>query len=199
MNLGALRVDREIQEELVIGEYAPLTQTDIVLLTEDRGHGIGSEGRPALKRITERHHALARIIAEGTMSLEQAAIAVGLMYDTVRVLTCDPSFKELVIFYRDDIKDGYRELHSRLVSISMEAAEELQRRLEESPSELGAAFLLDVVVKAADRTGHGPSSSTKTEVNVNINLADRMRAAREAATRATQIEGTVTRSEPDGE
>lgn len=165
----------------------PLTEADIAMLGTEMG-----AKPPALKRLSDRHHALARALASG-MSESDAALIVGISGSRVSILKADPTFQELVRFYRSGVQEQFRDLHARLAGLSMDAADELQERLEETPESISTGQLMDIVKLGADRTGHGPSS---TQVNVNVNLAERLRAARERVERARTIEGKA--NEPTG-
>lgn len=170
------RATRPVDAEVV----RPLTEADIAMLGTEMG-----AKPPALKRLSDRHHALARALASG-MSESDAALIVGISGSRVSILKADPTFQELVRFYRSGVQEQFRDLHARLAGLSMDAADELQERLEETPESISTGQLMDIVKLGADRTGHGPSS---TQVNVNVNLAERLRAARERVERARTIEG----------
>lgn len=159
-----------------------LDEVDVALLAEEKG----SKPNP-LKRISDRHHTLARYIAQGTPPGEAALIC---NYDPSRVsiLLSDPTFSELVNFYRSDVDRTYRGLHERLFGLAMDAAEELAERLEEpdTAKELSVGQLIEVVKMGADRTGFGPQSQS-TNVNVNVDLANRLQAARERVKNRIQL------------
>ena len=175
-------------EPLVWGEPQPLTRADIQMLTtQEKGYS-GDAAKNPLQRITERHHALARLLAVGTPP-GQAAIITGYSNATVSILQGDPSFQELVEFYSLEVNAEYRTMQAQLAGLGEDAIAELRRRVEDTPTELGAAFLLDVVTKIADRTGNGPTSTTKNETVVTLDLSARMKAAREKAQAA--IEGAA--------
>ena len=57
----------------------------------------------ALDQYRERHHAVARLIAIGATE-EHIRRQTGISYKRIAVLTADPSFKELVALYRDDVE-----------------------------------------------------------------------------------------------
>lgn len=169
----------------VTGEVVrALDRADLALLGEEKG----SVASP-LKRISDRHHTLARYLAQGTAPGEAALIC---NYDPSRVsiLLNDPTFKELVEFYRADVDRTYRGLHEKLFGLAMDAAEELATRLEEpeQAKELSVTALIEVVKMGADRTGHGPQA-TNTNLNVNVDLATRLQAARERVAQRRIIEG----------
>ena len=151
-----------------------------------------AETRTPLKRLRDRHHALARALASG-MPHGEAALTVGLTPGTVSALLADPSFKELLTFYRADTARVYRNMHEGLAGVARDAVEIIAERLEEAPEKLTVSQLLEIAKMGADRTGHGPKSSQ--DVNVTIGLADRMAAARDRAVAMRQsrlIEGEVT-------
>lgn len=148
-----------------------LTGADIALLGEERG----TPAKP-IKRLRDRHHALARMLASG-MKDGHAALAVGYEPSRVSILKGDPAFQDLLAFYREHIDAQLIEYHERIAGLSVDAVEELRVRLEESPEEFSSNLLLEIAMKTADRTGYGPSSSS-TNVNVNVDLAGRLERAR---------------------
>jgi len=80
------------------------------------------------------------------------------------------------------------EERGELAALDKDAATELRTRLEETPEKNSDSMLLDITVKAADRTGHGPASTSNSNINVNINLAERLSAARKrVAEKATRV------------
>ena len=160
----------------------PLDAADLTLLQEEKG-----SKTPALARLSERHHALARNLASG-MSPSQAALTCGYTLSRVSILQDDPAFKELLHFYRSDVELQYRDLHTRLSGLALDAADVLANRLEEAPDEISTGQLMELTKMGADRTGFGPQSSS-TNVNVNVDLAGRLEAARKRV-QARTIEGT---------
>ena len=166
-----------------------LEASDMVLLATERGTQASH-----VKRLTERHHALARNIASG-MTIGDAAIFQGYTISRVSILQSDPAFKELLEFYREDAQRPYRDLHIRLSGLAMDAAEELSTRLEEDTQvedskekKISVGQLMELTKMGADRTGFGPQT---TAVNVNIDLAGKLEAARKrvALRKLTVIEG----------
>lgn len=201
MNLSSLRVNTSLEALMPfhVGATRPLTQADIVLLAaEGRGKSRLEqyESPNALKRISERHHALARLIAVGTSQTHASAIT-GYTKPNIALLMNDPTFCELVDFYAQGVDAEYRTMNAQLAGLGEDAVAELRRRVEDEPEKLGANFLLDVVTKVADRTGNGPTSTQNTNVNVNVGLADRFAAARKRATAA--IEGLAKDITPEAD
>ena len=166
----------------------PLRGADLELLKGERGSA------PAkLKRISERHHSLARSLAAG-LSPGEAAATVGLCSSRVSILQDDPAFKELVEFYRANKDAVYAEMYEQLAGMSKDALLVLRERLEDDPDEFSNAQLLDVVTKLADRSGHGPQTST-TNLNVNVGIAGRLEEGRKRALAAAR--GETIEHDPD--
>lgn len=162
-----------------------LDGADLALLETEKG----VKASP-LKRLGERHHALARCLASG-MSPGQAAITCGYTGSRVSILQDDPAFKELLDFYRADVTEKYLDMHGVLAGLSLDAAMALRERLEEDAQldepKMSVGQLTELVKLGADRTGFGPQSS---QVNVNVDLAGRLQAARERVANRT-IEGVT--------
>lgn len=167
----------------VIGE---LEEADIRALSVEKG----SKPSP-LKRITDRHHALARNLASG-MAEGEAAYVCGISNSRVSILKADPAFQELVTFYREHVEAKYADMHQRLANLSLDAIQALSDRLEDDPDALSVNQLIEVTKMGADRTGFGPQSSS-TNVNVNVGIADRLEEARRRVRerRVATIEGSV--------
>jgi len=150
-----------------------LDSTDMILLDAPREPAVS-----ALKAIRERHHLLARRLADG-IKITEAAIECGWSTSRVSILQTDPAFKELVEFYRKtEVLPAYRGMHERLAELSLDAADELAARLEAEPEKISVGQLMEVVKLGADRTGFGPQSSSMN-LNVNVDMASRLQKARE--------------------
>lgn len=152
-----------------------LDDADVAALGAEKG-----SRAPALKRLSERHHALARCLASG-MAAGDAAITCGYDPSRVSILQADPAFKELLSFYRESVAVKYLDMHGVLAGLSLDAAMELRERLEDDmqadEKKMTAAQLVELVKLGADRTGFGPQSSS-TNLNVNVDMAGRLEAAR---------------------
>lgn len=157
---------------LVIRE---LEASDLVLLDAEKG-----SKAPPLKRLSERHHSLARLLAGG-MGSGEAAIVCGYVPSRVSILLDDPAFQELLSFYRSDVQSQYLGMHAVLAGLSRDAATELHDRLEADmqleEKKIPIGQLVELTKLGADRTGFGPQSSA-TNINLNVDLAGRLEAAR---------------------
>lgn len=167
-------------EPLIAVLDRPLTEEDLSALEKDRG-----TRAPNLQRLTHRHHRLARTLAEG-IEAGQAAIMCGYSVSRVSILQADPTFKELVLFYRSQVEESFLGLQERLAGLAETAADILQDRLEETPDEFDSEDLRKLVALGADRTGHGPTSTQNH--NHTLGFAARLEAARARRLPPIQIE-----------
>lgn len=158
-----------------------LTVADARMLEVDRG-----TEAPALKRLTDRHHSVARLLASGMAPGEVAAV-VGYSLSHISILQGDPSFRELLKTYRGVQDAEFRTVHERLAGVAADALDLISERLEdeEQRAKITTIQAMEIVRLGADRTGHGPQSST-TSINVHVGLAERMEAARKKARAASE-------------
>lgn len=151
-----------------------LEPADLPLLASNR------ETKQDVKRITERHHALARALASG-MTEGEAGAMVGLLPARVSVLKASPAFRELMDLYRSNVDRVFTDTAARLAGLAHDAIVEIAERLEDAPEEITTGQLLQIASMAADRTGLGPSQTQ----NVNVtNIAERIESARRRALEA---------------
>lgn len=172
------RAPIELSPELV----RDLVPADLAAISEEKG----SEA-PALKRITDRHHALARNLAGG-MSEGEAALVCGISSSRISILKADVQFRELLLFYRGEVNLVYQDMHEKLAGIASTALDELQDRLEDAPEKVSTGQLMELAKMGADRTGFGPQSQ-QTNLNVNVDMAARLQAARRRVAERTISNG----------
>lgn len=170
LGLG-LRTTGRAKAPLTFSQSRDLEEQDLLMLAEPRG-----SVAPPIKKLRERHHALARMLASGVAPSE-AAIMCNYSVSRISILQEDPSFKELLNHYREGAKERYFDGHSAMAELHVDAIEELRERLEEDSASFSHGQLMELAKMTADRTGLGPS--TKTEVDVKIGLADKLAAGRQ--------------------
>lgn len=156
-----------------------LDMDDVQALLGERG-----VQAPQIKEFRERHHALARLIAEGKKPGE-AALMQRYSQSRMSVLLADPAFKELVEHYRVMVNEQFVDFQGKLAELALDAAIILQSRMEETPEDLSDALVLQIIQVGADRTGHGPSQ--KVEHNHKVGLADRLMSAASRVAKARDI------------
>ena len=146
---------------------------------------------PPIAKLRDRHHALAKCIAQG-MKDGEAAIMCDYDQSRVSILKSDPAFQELVAFYRKNVEEQYYGMHERLAGVAKDALIEISDRMEANPDDFSVGQLMELTKLGADRTGYGPSSTTK--VDVRHGIADKMDAARKRALelrRSDTIDGSA--------
>lgn len=106
---------------------------------------------PAIKRLTDRHHALARLLAAGTPESEAALI---LNYDISRVsiLKNSPAFQELLALYRGEVNREFATVLDHMAGISRDALVILRDRLEENEDRFSNNELMKIATDFTDRT-----------------------------------------------
>ena len=157
----------------VQAEYVrELGPADFALL--ESGRGIKA---PSLTRLRDRHHALARLLAQGKTPTE-ASIITGYDVSRISILKQDPTFQDLVSSYRS-VEDGLMaEFTERAGLLSLTAMANLQEALEDDENPLPPSMQLEIAKTFADRTGHAPVQKS-VQTNVNVELGSRMIAARQ--------------------
>lgn len=181
LEIEVRRTGRAVQPVAAVIERE-LTLDDVRALEAERG------GSPRLlRRISDRHHSLARLVASG-IEQDKAAHIVGYEPARVSILKNDPMFRELVEFYRSQESKNIRDLGEKLSGIASDALDEIADRLEdeEERKKIGLNQLMELGKMGADRSGYGPSV-TQTNVNIHVGLADRLAAARKKAHEATKM------------
>lgn len=181
LDLDMFRTRGRASRELTATVVRELGVEDFAMLSEEKG-----SAAPPLKRLSDRHHALARHIAAG-VGPGEAALICGYDISRVSILQADPTFAELVLFYKDMKDREFRDVQGKLAGIASDALDELQTRIEDEPEKLTVTQLMALVTMGTDRTGNGPQSST-TNLNVNVGVASRLEEARKrVAERRTQV------------
>lgn len=154
-------ISAEFERELDMGDVAAL---------------LGEKGvaAPQIVQLRERHHALARLIAEGRRPGE-AAILCRYSQSRMSILLSDPAFRELVAHYQGLVNEEFVDFQAKLSELALDAALIMQSRMEDAPDDLSDALVLQIIQVGADRTGHGPSQ--KIEHNHKVGLAERLNSA----------------------
>jgi hypothetical protein len=127
-----------------------LTEADLQLQATINSH---MEPSP-IKRITDRHHLLARLLASGTPEAEAAAIT-GYDNSRVSVLKNSPAFQELLALYQAEAKREFVSVLEHMAGMSRDALLELRSRLEENPDRFSNKDLKELVIDFADRAVDG--------------------------------------------
>jgi hypothetical protein len=152
--------------------------------------------QPVLKRLTERHRQLARLLASGAQN-NVAASMTGFTPSRVSVLRSDPSFGELIAYYRGQVDEQFidhqSEIYEKLALVSKTALNKMLEFLEEDGTD-GEAMTMEqvqsVMQSGVDRLGFSPKAQAPTKSNnVNVDIAVRMERAQERLMNHRTIEG----------
>jgi hypothetical protein len=173
-----------------------VTEADLALLASGRG----VSAKP-LAKLRDRHHALARCLAQGMKDGEAAAVT-GYDPSRISILKKDPAFAELVEHYRLVEDSTMADFMDRATSLSLSAMAEIQDRLEDDPESLPTTTLLEIAKFAADRTGHAPVQKS-VQINATVDMGARLAAARQRVQDARAvtpvIEATASVVEESGD
>ena len=143
----AVPVDFEIVREV--------TEADVELLAVTPANS----KPPAIKRISDRHHALARLLASG-MPESEAALTLNYDVSRVSILKDSPAFQELLALYRAKVDTEFATNLDHMAGMSRDALLELRERIEENPEDFSHRELLAIITELNDRAQAG-SDNTK--------------------------------------
>jgi hypothetical protein len=189
------RLNGRANAPLEVSYARDLGEADLALLATER-----ATAPPPRRRMRDRHHALARALAEGAKPWEASAIT-GYSPSTVSILQSDPSFKDLVTFYREHTDAAFAEFTKRATLVTLTALDNIQEQVEDESNPLSLEQNLTIVKTLADRTGYAPQSRS-VNMNVNVDVSGRLAAAKarlaERSARALPvIEGDFTIARDD--
>lgn len=150
----------------------PLGEADVALLAAPRG-----TTAPSIKKLNSRHHSLARCLAQGMPPFEAAAVT-GYDPSRISILQGDPTFAELVVFYRDHEDAQFAEFTKRATQVTITTIERLQDLVENEEEPLTIDQGLSIIKTLADRTGYAPPSKGSQTLNLNLDMTGRLSAAK---------------------
>lgn len=111
-----------------------------------------------IQRLTQRHHSLARLLANGTPEAE-AALITGYGVSRVSILKNSPAFQELLSLYLKQKEEQFSGLLEQMAGVAKDAVSTLQERLEENPERFSNRDLAHIATELGDR---GISEDEKT-------------------------------------
>jgi len=127
-----------------------LTEADINLIqTVPAG-----EKPPEIKRISDRHHMLARLLAAGVTE-EEASLQTGYTLSRISILKQSRIFQDLMAFYREKMDAKFDTVIEHMAGLSKDSLLELRDRLEESADRFTNSELLKIFTEIKDRTDNG--------------------------------------------
>lgn len=171
-----------------------LGEGDLALLATERG-----TKTPAISRLRDRHHALARVLASG-MSDAEASMVTGYCPSRISILKSDPSFKDLLSSYRNIEAGAAADFGQRATVLTLTAMDNIQEMLEadEGGDIVPIGMQLEIAKTFSDRTGHAPLTKTMN-INANVDLGSRIEKARaRLAALSAPVDAEFTVIEPPG-
>lgn len=156
-----------------------------LMLSSDLGSEPVEDDDPSdLKKIREKHHSVARMIAGG-LSQRMVSNLCGYSESYLSVLLNNPSMVELVELYRIQQGQSSQLIVEKLKTVGLRATEQLEDRLEEG--KLNNQELLSLAKLGLDRGGHGPTSNQHivSEQHV-VDHAELVRLNKDARSRSAQ-------------
>ena len=133
---------------------------------ETEGNLVSSE-TPTLARLRGIHHDIARLLSSGLTPAEVSA-TTGYSPSRISTLQNDPSFKELLAFYRDKETEVFVDVRKRLAMLGLDASAELTDRLVEKPESFTNTQLIELTKATLDRAGYNPvAKSVSASVSIS--------------------------------
>lgn len=150
-----------------------LGPADLALLASERETPIRP---PALKALRDRHHALARCLAQGMRPAEAAAVT-GYDVSRISILSGDPTFRNLIAFYAANETALAADYAERATTLALSAMNKLQEAIENEEEPISDSMALEIAKFASDRTGHSPVQKS-IALSGTLDLGARMAAAK---------------------
>ena len=150
----ALPIEFEVDRELTDVDFQLLAVTDRGMVS------------PSLKKITDRHHALARLLAAG-MSEGDAALTLGYDNSRVSIIKQSPAFVELLAVYREEVNREFATILDHMAGLSKDALLELRERIEDDPGKFSNRELLSITTDMVDRS-HGHAEEGKHPTRIEL-------------------------------
>lgn len=120
---------------------------------------VGVHTTPPLKKLRESHHKLARLLAQG-YTPHECHLLTGFCKSRISILQADPSFIDLVAYYRDLVQDIFVDTVDRMKQLTDDAIGILQERIVEDPDSISDSLALEIITKIGDRAGFSPVSKS---------------------------------------
>lgn len=136
-----------------------LEAEDLRQLVLEQGGVQPDEDNPSdLKKIREKHHHVARLIADG-LSQRLVSQICGYTEAYLSILLRSPTMAELVELYRIQNGKATQLAVEKMKTVGLKALERLDDKLD--ADELSNQELISAAKLGLDRSGHGPTSTQK--------------------------------------
>jgi hypothetical protein len=147
LNIEKLAGPGRLPAQISVEYVRDITEADLQLMSVQP---LGSTPAP-IKKLSDRHHALARLLAAGTGEGE-AAFILGYDISRVSILKNSPAFQELLALYQREAKQAFSSVLEHMAGLSRDAVLELRDRIENNPERFSNNELMKITVDFTDRT-----------------------------------------------
>lgn len=147
-------------------------------LTREEVASIPRGKAPAVVRLRDTHHMVARLFALGLRPF-MIAERTGYSIARISILSADPAMQELVASYRASVDESWKETadeyFENATAVRRASIRLIRDRLEEAePGDIPLNQLVAIHADTADRTGY---PKRKESVNLNVDFAARLEQA----------------------
>jgi hypothetical protein len=150
----------------IAGEARALSDTEYAEVL------VESAKPPQIKRLRDSHHALARALATGSTP-QQASLTTGYSLSRISILQNDPSFRELMEYYRKSSDEAFLDLEGRIIGLAADSMQELRERMEDDPSSFSNEEIAAITKVMLDRAGYAPVSRS-LNINKSVGIGERL-------------------------
>lgn len=183
-----------VVEPLLLEVTRELTPDDLARLVNAPKVGV-----PILQKLRATHHRQASLLAEGK-AVHEVAIIVGCTPQRITQLLQDPTFIELLTYYKDQISAGMitdaARLKDKIVDLGEMAVDEMVERLEDDQrrKNMPIGEIRKIAEFAMDRTVAPPVATNNTPAvptTITFNFGTKLRADESLLSKEEFIEAKV--------
>lgn len=137
------------------------------LVERETDGGLTTSETPTLARLRGIHHDIARLLASGLAPAEVSAVT-GYSPSRISTLQNDPSFKELLAYYKQKSDEVFIDVRKRLATLGLDASAELSDRLVDKPESFTNTQLIELTKASLDRAGYNPVAKS---LNASVSIS----------------------------
>lgn len=137
------------------------------LVERETDGGLPTSETPTLAKLRGIHHDIARLLSSNLSPAEVSAVT-GYSPSRISTLQNDPSFKELLSFYKEKSDEVFIDVRKRLATLGLDASAELSDRLCEKPETFTNTQLIELTKASLDRAGYNPVAKS---LNASVSIS----------------------------
>lgn len=172
--LPSARGNRKGLAELAVEFVRELTPDDLPeLLSPSK---LPTANVPVVKELKQSHHQLAQLLALKNHSQTEISLITGYSQAYISRILTDPAFQALMAHYAEVREMVYVDVMERMKNLGLDAMEELQKRMAESPEsfsiretqELMELTLVKPMAIAAGANANGNGTKAAPVINISF-------------------------------